>query len=192
MQDTNMIIRKVKQGDSDAYEKLLVSHDKMIFKLINTIDKTIGDYQIDEDDLYQEACLALFEAARSYENEREVKFSTYAYAHIHNSLRNYVKNYRKTYKEGMYSFDADTRSLRFEICDSTVDAFNRSEFKRELDKFISELDEEDRNVMYMKSEDLSYKEMAERLNVTPKRIDNRIQKLRRKITDSEVIRYLPR
>lgn len=190
MNKTNAVIQKIKEGDKDAFERLLVNHQNMIYKIINSMDRSLGDYIIDESDLYQEACLALFEAAQSFEPDREVKFSTYAYVHIKNNLLNFVKRYRRRYRDDIYSFDINPRSMDFQVADSTASAFNENLFKEKFNEFLDSLSEEDRKILLLRGSDYSYKEIAEKLNTTAKRIDNKLRVLKQRLKRSKIIEYL--
>ena len=190
MNNINTIILKLKEGDKDAFEKLLSMHQKMIYKIINGIDRSIGDYIIDENDLYQEASLALYEAAESFEPDREVKFSTYAYVHMKNNLLNYVKRYRRRYRDDIYSFDINPRSMDFQVADSTRISYNENQFKEELERFLGNLNEEDRMILLMRGSDYSYKEIAEKLNMSTKRVDNKLRVLKQRLKKSRIYEYL--
>ena len=190
MNNINTIILKLKEGDKDAFEKLLSMHQKMIYKIINGIDRSIGDYIIDENDLYQEASLALYEAAEPFEPDREVKFSTYAYVHMKNNLLNYVKRYRRRYRDDIYSFDINPRSMDFQVADSTRIGYNENQFKEELERFLGNLNEEDRMILLMRGSDYSYKEIAEKLNMSTKRVDNKLRVLKQRLKKSRIYEYL--
>ena len=190
MNNINIIIQRLKEGDNDAFEKLLSVHHNMIYKIINSIDRSLGDYIIDENDLYQEASLALYEAAESFEPDREVKFSTYAYVHIKNNLLNYVKKYRRRYRDDIYSFDVNPRSMDFQVADSTRNSYNENQFREELEKFLGNLNEEDRMILLMRGSDYSYKEIAEKLNTSTKRVDNKLRVLKQRLKKSRILEYL--
>ncbi|MBQ1566294.1 MAG: sigma-70 family RNA polymerase sigma factor [Erysipelotrichaceae bacterium] len=190
MNNINTIIQRLKEGDKDAFEKLLSVHHNMIYKIINSIDRSLGDYIIDENDLYQEASLALYEAAESFEPDREVKFSTYAYVHIKNNLLNYVKKYRRRYRDDIYSFDVNPRSMDFQVADSTRNSYNENQFREELEKFLGNLNEEDRMILLMRGSDYSYKEIAEKLNTSTKRVDNKLRVLKQRLKKSRILEYL--
>lgn len=190
MNNINTIIQRLKEGDKDAFEKLLAVHHNMIYKIINSIDRSLGDYIIDENDLYQEASLALYEAAESFEPDREVKFSTYAYVHIKNNLLNYVKKYRRRYRDDIYSFDVNPRSMDFQVADSTRNSYNENQFREELEKFLGNLNEEDRMILLMRGSDYSYKEIAEKLNTSTKRVDNKLRVLKQRLKKSRILEYL--
>ena len=190
MNNINIIIQRLKEGDKDAFEKLLSVHHNMIYKIINSIDRSLGDYIIDENDLYQEASLALYEAAESFEPDREVKFSTYAYVHIKNNLLNYVKKYRRRYRDDIYSFDVNPRSMDFQVADSTRNSYNENQFREELEKFLGNLNEEDRMILLMRGSDYSYKEIAEKLNTSTKRVDNKLRVLKQRLKKSRILEYL--
>lgn len=190
MKNINTVIQKLKEGDNDAFEKLLALHHKMIYKIINNMDRSIGDFIIDESDLYQEASLALYEAAVSFEEDREVKFSTYAYVHIKNSLLNFTKGYRRRYRDDIYSFDGNPQGMNLRVADSVADAYNEKQFKEELNRFLENLNEEDRMILLMRGSDYSYKEIADKLNTSVKRIDNKLRMLRHRLKKSRISEYL--
>ncbi len=190
MNKINIIIQKIREGDKDAFEKLLVLHHNMIFKIINSIDRSLGDFIIDESDLYQEASLALLEAAESFEPDREVKFSTYAYVHIKNSLLNYVKMYRRRYKDDIYSFDINPRSMDLQVAESSASAYNTNLFKEKFNGFLDGLSEEDRMILILRGSDHSYREIAEKLDMPVKRIDNKLRVLKQRLKKSRIDEYL--
>ena len=186
------ILAKIKEGDSEAFERLLSFHHLMIFKIINHLDRSIGDFEIAEDDLYQEASLALYEAAESFEPERGVKFSTYAYVHIKNNLLNFVKKYRRRYRDDIYSFDASTRGLNFQVSDSTTSAYDEGVLKDTLNRFLDDLSKEDRLILLMRGSNYSYKDIAEKLNMSTKKIDNKLRVLKQRLKKSGITELLVR
>ena len=191
MNNINTFIRRFKEGDKDAFEKLLSLHHNMIYKIINNIDRSLGDFIIDESDLYQEASLALYEAAESFEPDREVKFSTYAYVHIKNNLLNYVKKYRRRYRDDIYSFDVNPRSMDFQVADTAAGTYNENLFKEKFNDFLDSLNEEDRMILILRGSDFSYKEIAEKLNMTTKRVDNKLRVLKQRLRKTRIDEYLP-
>ncbi len=190
MKNINTVIQKLKEGDNDAFEKLLSLHHKMIYKIINSMDRSIGDFVIDESDLYQEASLALYEAAETFEEDREVKFSTYAYVHIKNSLLNFAKSYRRRYRDDIYSFDSNPQGMNLQVADSASNAYNERQFKEEFNRFLNNLNEEDRMILLMRGSDYSYKEIADRLRTSVKRIDNKLRVLKNRLKKSRISEYL--
>ena len=57
------------------------------------------------------------------------------------------------------------------------------DFEEFLDGFIDGLNEEDRKLIEYRNADLSYKEIAERLKVSNKRIDNRLRLLKKRFKE---------
>jgi len=86
MQENLDIILKIKNGDSSLFNDLLENHKKMIYKIINIYKLEVGDFYIDSNDLFQEASIALYKAIFSFEEDKNVMFSTYAYLAIRNRL----------------------------------------------------------------------------------------------------------
>ena len=54
MKQTRQIIQKVRSGDKEAFGELMQMYRRMIYKIIYSNNLNIGDFRLDEDDLFQE------------------------------------------------------------------------------------------------------------------------------------------
>lgn len=182
MDEDLKLINRIKNGDDSAFALLLKRHHKMIYKIIYSFSLENGDYAVDKDDLYQEASLALYGAAWSYEEEKKVLFSSYAFMVIRNKLLNILRAYYRTYEQEKYSIDVYERSdgNSFYISDNPIAYHREQELKENYACFIEKLPETDRKILLMKSEDQTYKEIARQLKISEKQIDNRLRALRKK------------
>ena len=66
MKQTRQIIQKVRSGDKEAFGELMQMYRRMIYKIIYSNNLNIGDFRLDEDDLFQEGCLALYDSIFSF------------------------------------------------------------------------------------------------------------------------------
>ena len=185
MNDENMLLVAIKNGDEDAFGMLLEEYRRMIYKIINGFDLEVCDYLIEKEELFQEASLALYQAVKSYEFDRSVKFSSFAYTVIYRKMVTTVKRYRHIY-EDKYSLDADKgveyriAYITHAVADNPEAYHKEKEFEMKLQRFIDELPKKDKELLRLKQEDLSYKEMGKRLNMKSKTIDNRLRCLKRR------------
>lgn len=176
------LIRRIKANDEDAFKQLLDLHHRMIYKIIYSFKLSNGDYRIDEKDLYQEGCLALYNAVFSYEEDRNVKFSSYAYIAIRSGILNSFRKYSRTYNEENVSLDLiSDHSLPFRIQENPAQYHKEKEFRRELKQFIADLSKEDQKIITMKQDDSSYQQIADDLGINVKRVDNRLCNIRKRL-----------
>ena len=180
MKNISFILEKIRRGDKEAFDFLLSQHHKMIYKLINSYNLENGDYAIDPHDLYQEASLALYNSVFSFEREKNVKFSTYAYLCIKSAIVKQIREYDRRYSEEAYSLDV-VRKMKFEsiVEDNPLKYHREQEYRDRLQKFLRKLSKEDLKIIELRKKDLTYQQIAEQLNINAKRVDNRIQVLRK-------------
>ena len=182
MDEDLKLIDRIRNGDDSAFASLLKRHHRMIYKIIYSFSLENGDYAVDKDDLYQEASLALYSAARTFEEDRNVQFSSYAFMVIRGRIVNALRVYYRTYEQEKYSIDVSERNAGRSICvsDNPIAYHREQELKENYACFIEKLPERDRKILLMKSEDQSYKEIARQLKISEKQIDNRLRALRKK------------
>ena len=181
-----LMIDRIRNGEEDAFRLLLKRYHRMIYRIINSFRLENGDYAVDKNDLYQEASLALYHAAFTFQRDRNTKFSSYVFLIIRSRLINVLREYHRTYEEEKYSIDnAENLDHRSSYCirDNALDYHRENEFKEYLDQFLKELTPEDRTILAMRVEDCSYQQIAQRLQINTKRVDNRLRKLRIRLRD---------
>jgi len=182
MDEDLKLIERIKEGDDSAFAALLKRHYRMIYKIIYSFSLENGDYAVDKDDLYQEASLALLSAVRTFEKDRNVLFTSYAFMVIRSRLLNVLRVYYRTYEQEKYSIDVYERNdvKDFYVSDNLIAYHREQEHKENYARFIRKLPETDRRILLMKGEDLSYREIARQLKITEKQIDNRLRALRKR------------
>lgn len=73
----------------NKYEEIINSTSKMIYMIIN---KYFKGYDIE--DLYQVGVLGVMKAYDNYKQDKNTKFSTYAYTYIYGEIYTYINNQR--------------------------------------------------------------------------------------------------
>ena len=76
MKQTRQIIQKVRSGDKEAFGELMQMYRRMIYKIIYSNNLNIGDFRLDEDDLFQEGCLALYDSIFSFKEDIAISVNT--------------------------------------------------------------------------------------------------------------------
>ena len=113
-----------------------------------------------------------------------MSFSSYAYMCIRSRLLVCYRNMRKYREEEIYSIDNHPNidyclSMASSCVSENPIAYHHTkEFNEDIGTFVSKLSKEDQEIFRMRVEKYSYKQIAEKLNISTKRIDNRLRKLR--------------
>lgn len=182
------LVSRIKNGDDNAFSELLQRFENMIYKIINNFNLNRGDYLLDVESLFQEGCIALYNAVQNYDESRGMAFSSYAYMVIRSRIITCIRSTRKKSSKECLSIDVIENmdySLDYScarVCDNPPVEYHREqELLENLEKYIAELPKEDRIIFTLRSDGVSYKQIAKLLNVSSKKIDNRIREMRRQL-----------
>lgn len=183
MNKLKKMINKIKSGDQEAFNNLLELHYKMIFSIINSFNKNNGDFSINEDDLFQEGSLGLYEAVLCFDDSIDIKFSTFAYNIIRRKILNEIRRQKRIYEKESYSIDSYSffeQRAPYLINEDMHFYKKQDSINYLLENVISKLSIEDRTIVKMRREQIPYKQISETLNISSKRVDNRISSIKRK------------
>ena len=183
--DENLeLVRRIRNGDEEAFGTLLENHKRMIYKLIYNSTLEAGDYAIDVEEVFQEASLILYRAVFTFEEDKKVKFSSYAYLVLKSRIKNVFRSYYNIYKEESYSIDSREHQdylLSLAIKEDPIKYHKEQEFRKRLDRFIDDLSDQDRQILELRGDELSYKDISNLLHISTKKIDNRLRILRKRM-----------
>ena len=88
VEETNDLIRRAKQGDAGAKEKLIVENNN----LIKSIVRRYLNKGVEYDDLYQLASMGLLKAIIGFDESFNVRFSTYAVPMIAGEIKRFMRD----------------------------------------------------------------------------------------------------
>ena len=88
VEETNSLIRKAKQGDAGAKERLLVENNNLIKSIVR---RYLGK-GVEYDDLYQLARMGLLKAINGFDESFGVRFSTYAVPMIAGEIKRFMRD----------------------------------------------------------------------------------------------------
>lgn len=187
MKDYCELINKVKAGDNDAFNIILEDNKRIIYKLIYAHQLEKGDFMLDFESLYQEGCITLYKAIFTYEKDKGMSFTSYAYMVLRARINTLIRDEMRKFEDEHYSIDyyenVDYHISMSNLCisENPITYHRELEFKKTLEEFVSKLSSEDQQIIQMRSENYSYKTISERLNINTKRVDNRLRVLRKKL-----------
>lgn len=184
----DLILLKAKMGDEEAKEEIIKLYQSMVYKQSRQFFLKGGDFE----DLLQEGFIGLIKAIEHYEEEREASFLTFATLFVRRQIitavkKSNVEKYRKLNEAidiGDYSKKEDkifyeAPSLAFYSPEEVL--LGKELFELLQNHLNDNLSKLEREVFYYLFHQFSYIEIAEALDTTPKRIDNTIQRVKRKI-----------
>ena len=182
----NELIQRVKNNDYSAFDELVEEMQPIIRKILSVQMNEYGDFSMDKEEMKQIAIIGLYEACQKYKDDKGMSFSSFSYMVIHSRITNYFKENAKVYDYEFYSLDVEHNNMfrkAERVADSAYNYHKQQEFEKELLEFLKSVTEEDRKIISLKREGLPYKEIGKRLNISTKRISNRLQALKKKYAE---------
>ncbi len=139
-------------------------------------------YVFDYDDLVQEGCIGLLDAVRSFHRDNHTKFSTYALVCIRNRVQKAVE------KVSSQKLAAFQNSVSLEDVEMMSDHpspeqvfLDKEALEAVMHGIQTQLTSMERKVLFGLLEGLDYQTIAKTLNISPKSVDNALQRVRRKL-----------
>ncbi len=86
--ETNDLLKQVKEGSSEAREKLICYNLKLVLSVL----KKFNNRKEHMDDLFQIGCIGLMKAIDNFDDSHNVRFSTYAVPMIIGEIRRYLRD----------------------------------------------------------------------------------------------------
>ena len=186
------LIEQAKNGDEYARETVLVQHKQLVNSVVRKYFLIGGD----TDDLIQEGMAALFNAVLTYDKAKNSSFDAYAFMLIERRIISIIKsaNSKKNLplndalmvnNQGVISVDDNDDGIGFMISSLEPDPENEllgNDSYNELVLKIKEtLSEYEYKVLSFYLQGYNYNDIALKLNVSPKSIDNALTRIKNKL-----------
>jgi RNA polymerase sporulation-specific sigma factor len=161
--------------DSENAASVLISR---YAKIVRAKAVSMSNNAVDADDLMQEGLLGLLNAIRSYEQDIDAQFSTYSNICITNKMKTAL------IKSNRQDIPIDEVDKDVEKADNLTpeSILIEKEKSKELDYEISSLlSAKEWQIFRLFLRGSTYDQMARQLNISPKTVDNALQRVRRKL-----------
>lgn len=186
MDERDVILAK--NGDEEAMEKVFLKYRGYILKNSKTFFIKGGDI----DDLLQEGYIGLMKAVKSFDETREVCFSTFANLCIKRQIITAVKSSNSNRNQKLNSSIIGDKDINLEDMTqyskpsvnfySPEDILLGKELVELLGEFLNNnLTLLEKKVFFYTCKQYKYNEIAELMGERSKKIDNAIQRVRKKI-----------
>lgn len=170
-------IEKAARGDEEAFATVA----RRMAPIIRSTVHSFETFGLDIDDLEQEASLALLAAVRSYRPDGGAAFTTYATTCVRNRLTSVARRHGTRIRTEQ-PLDDDSDLPADAHSDPVRRMLDQEDLTRLQEQLRQRLTDLEYRVLLARLSDLSYDEIATRLGVSKKTVDNAVQRLRRKMT----------
>lgn len=187
---------KMSQEGSETAEEILIEKYKAMVKSKSKVYYIAG---ADNEDVVQEGMIGLFKAIRSYDANKEATFKTYAETCINNQILSAIKKANRqkyqplnesiplNFEKGGDDYDWEGAAEE-EIHGTMVDNPEELTLMKEIVQVLNRCDgglfsDFERSVWLEWMRGYDYNEIAQRLDKSPKSIDNALQRIRKKLTE---------
>lgn len=171
-----------KKGDASQHNKYTAQLISRYMPFIKAKASAFKNSQVEADDLVSEGFLGLLSAVRSYDSKKGT-FAAFASTCIANKMKSAVA---KSSVNPLPALSLDDSSIE-EISDGnpgTEDLIILKEQNSEMLKQVEQLlSEREREVFYLYLSAYSYNQIAEKLGITAKAVDNAITRAKSKLRD---------
>ncbi|MBQ8522698.1 MAG: sigma-70 family RNA polymerase sigma factor [Clostridia bacterium] len=190
MSQITEIVNKAKLGDFESMEYIL----KFFKPKVTAICREYFLLGADFDDLNQEGMIGLYRAIVGFNENKNDNFSSFATMCIHHQIQNAVKvasskknqplnDYISISVEGGFSEGDDSPKIILQAKDKGAEQLSIDKEREQiLHKNLKQvLTKEQYGILLLYLNGYSYGEIAQRYNITSKKVDNNIQAIKRKL-----------
>jgi len=194
-EDTELLV-KARSGDAQSIEKLVIKYKNLVRSIART--KFFLMSGGDADDLLQEGTIGLLKAIGDYQSDKakggfagfaalcirsRITDAMRAYSRDKHKALNTARNLLAGESDEEYLMDSSGLSAPDPLT-SYIDEEERANFYQAVDSLLSPKQSQ---ILKLFLEGYSYKEIADRLNVLPKAVDNALTAAKTKIKEAGTI-----
>ena len=173
------LVRRVQNGDLDAFEELMRAHEKAVYNLAL---RMTGHPQ-DAEDMAQEAFLKAYRSLPEFRGES--KFSVWLYRIVSNVCLDYLRRQSRRPAVSLTAEDEEGEETQWDIPDESASPERLLEQKltREaVQKGLAQLPGEQRQILLLREiQGLSYEEIGQALDLEPGTVKSRIFRARKRL-----------
>ena len=174
------IVSLCKKGDVDAFETLVIKHQK---KMLNIAYRMVGNYE-DACEVVQDAFVSAHKAIKTFEEKS--RFSTWLYTIVINLSRNRLKQIKTQIHHEKFSLDdpilTDNGNIKVEPASdepSVLEKLEKKDIRQKVQRCISSLDNEFREVLVLRDiQGFSYDEIGVMLRIEEGTVKSRLFRAR--------------
>ena len=173
------LIRRVQAGDAEAFEKLMLAHEKAVFNLALRMTEN----REDAEDVSQEAFLKAYRSLSDFRGES--KFSVWLYRIVSNVCLDFLRRKRRRPSASLTAEDDEGEEVQWDVPDERYTPerlLERKLTQEAVRKGLAALPENQRKILLLREiKGLSYEEIGEVLDLDPGTVKSRIFRARNRL-----------
>lgn len=174
--DDGMLLR-AKAGNNAAFNELAEKYSPLIDSMTERFRTEARQYNLDDEDLRQEAVIALYGAVKAFDyGQKDVTFGLFAKICIRNRFIGIIRRHRGRSENGTAESDPDTGSYNPE--QYIIDRENYERLTKMIDESLTDYE---KSVFKLFILDKSYREIAGALGRDVKSVDNAVCRIKKKL-----------
>ena len=186
------LLYMISDNNEEASEAIYKKYEPVISYFAKKYSSYTDGKGIDYNDLYQEGLIGLMQAIDKFKDQKDIKFSTFAFLCIKRKIISLVRDVNRKKHSALndsYSIDYkqedDTRSFD-NILTTNYNGIEELLVNKEKDEYFNKRINEDlssfeKTVYDLRLNNFSYEEISHILNKTPKSIDGALARIKLKI-----------
>ena len=161
------LIKKAQSGDKDALSMLLYKFSPFVKDIVRYYAMMLS--REDREDLYIEGLIGLQRAIMAFDVGKKRRFEDLAYISVKNAIYDYLRKKNRKVKLPTIMEDGDALWEDLIL------------FKDDIEKFSRMLSDLERKVFRMYLKGYSNREIADKLGITYKSVDNAMQRIKKRL-----------
>lgn len=178
MEEDIILIKQARNGDENSLNKLMNNYKNLVNKIAKKYFIIGGEFA----DVIQEGMIGLFNAYNKFDISKNVLFKTFASVCINRQIITAIKKAYKNNKSELFD------DINAETLNSNIICFNPEDdivLKEDYEILLKEISEKLSSLEYKILDEFlkeqNYDEIAKKLNLTKKSVDNALSRIRTKL-----------
>ena len=175
------LIEKVRAGDPDAFEPLVIEHQKKVYNLALKLLRDPDDAA----DAAQDAFIKAYTGLDSFRSDS--RFSVWLYRITYNICLDQMRRKKRANEVPLTYEDEDGNEAELPIPDESASPereYEKAELRELINKGLESLSPEHRQILIMREiSDMSYADIAEALSIEEGTVKSRISRARRSLAE---------
>lgn len=178
--DIEILLEEVKNGKPLSFDAMYRLYKPLIDGSVAYYCKHFSLAEPENDDLHQEAALALYNAALAYEPAKNISFGAYAKVCLRNRIISYIRRFHETnIPESLDDLEPDFMEPDPDTPEQLViSKESLCNLNRRIDDMLTDFE---KSVFDLYVGNMSYDDMAKTLARPKKSIDNAIHRIKAKL-----------
>lgn len=184
------LLYMIEENNEDAYQTLYYKYLPLLRKMTKNFYLSLKKYNVEYDDIFQEAHLAFIKAVRKYQKEESTMFLTFLYISIRSKLLNYMRIvlskkeqfHRNTVSLSIPVSNSEDLTLEEVVGDEKLVSFDDVVYRKDLFKklhlFSLELSPVQSQIFELVCNGFEIKDISTLLEFDSKSIHNNLYRIR--------------